>query len=485
MNIQINKSKLIYIIFSILLVADLSYSFLQYYNTPLYGDLEGGIVPAADVQQVLDDPLGFKAISTQEKHVNPNRFFAHYFFMQYFKTAPIFLQHFVSPISSVYLSCAIIKITIQFLTIYLLSFFITGERNILKRKFLNAAILITPLFQAYGYASRMGINDKSTAYTFFYAVPIILLILFLSPFFRLIIQNNSQRISPLKILLILPLIIILPLSGPLNPGVIVIATSLIFIYYLTKTIQEKKNCNKKFISCFLKLIPTQFLLMLIPVSLLSLYSIYLGTYDSNHVSASIPVWERYYRLPTGILEYVSHALGVPLLLILIGTNMYLINKHLHEKGVLLLRFSKWLGVFAMVYILLLPLGGYRPYRPYIIRYDTIMPVTICLIYIFGSTTHFLIQNFDKKYRPKYLIAIIIPLLIFTIVDTSGLNENDCERKALELIAHSDDKIVRIPSGCNVLSWSEIKDYRDSELKAELLLQWRVTSKKKLFYQSGN
>lgn len=42
---------------------------------------------------------------------------------------------------------------------------------------------------------------------------------------------------------------------------------------------------------------------------------------------------------------------------------------------------KWIGVFSLFYILLLPLGGYRDYRPNVLRHDTILPITLSLIFV--------------------------------------------------------------------------------------------------------
>lgn len=117
-------------------------------------------MPDKYVQEVLDDPFGFQAVISGEKHKNPNRFFSHCLFMEYFQKVPVAVQKFVEPISLVYLSCALAKIFVQVLFLYLLSLFISGARNPIKKEFLLSAVIIAPLFQAYGYWSRMGINVR-------------------------------------------------------------------------------------------------------------------------------------------------------------------------------------------------------------------------------------------------------------------------------------------------------------------------------------
>ena len=83
---------------------------------------------------------------------------------------------------------------------------------------------------------------------------------------------------------------------------------------------------------------------------------------------------------------------------------------------------------------------------------------------------------------KYWIFIIVSMLFYTFSDISKLDENTCEIKALNDISSSTDKIVVLSGDCNIMSWSKITDYKDSELKSELLQFWNITNEKKLFYQ---
>lgn len=475
------KAQIFKILLIIFLVGDLTYSFLQFYRAPLLGDIESGVLPAKDVQEIFNDPTGIKAIITNEKHVNPNRFFAHFFFMEYFRNVPVFLQHFFKPITSVYFSCALAKILVQFFLIYLLSTIISNEKNILNQKFLIVAALISPLFQTYGFWSRMGIIDKSIAYTFFYAVPLLLLVLFIKPFYNKLYNLDNKSFGG-KLFYSIPLVFILPLSGPLMPGAILIFSMLLFFYYILD-FKKQNNFSVSPVRSFIKKIPNDILFIIIPVSLLSLYSLFLGFYDSNYDSESIPLIERYLKLPVGIYSQITHSLGFPLMLAIIGINLFIIRKKFKTKEAeKIIRTVKWIGLFSVIYILLLPLGGYRPYRPNIIRYDTIMPVTICLFFVLGATTYFLYGKMKSK---KYWTFIIVSMLVYTFSDISELDKNKCEIQALNDIANSPDKIVELSNDCNIMSWDRITDYKDSELKSELLLFWNITDEKKLFYQKDD
>ncbi|SHE97499.1 hypothetical protein SAMN05444274_103138 [Mariniphaga anaerophila] len=468
-SIPIKHKRWIQTLFILFLLADLSFSFVQHYNTPLYGDLENGILPDKDVRSIFDDPFGFEKIITGEKGVNPNRFFSHYFFSEYFKNVPLWLQHFVSPISSAYLSCAIIKVIVQVFFIFFLSAFISGKTKIFSREFITAAVIITPLFQVYGYWSRMGIIDQSIAYNFFYSIPIVALMLFLSPVFNHVIRNKKIRNT--AYLYLVPLIIILPFSGPLIPALIVIITFLVLIYYW----------RQSGVGSYLKKVPSVMYIVLIPASLWSLYSLVLGFYDSNYQSETIPVLARFLKLPEGIFSQLFHSLGIPLLLTTIAINIFLIRKLNPQESVKFINVFKWIGVFAFIYIILLPFGGYRPYRARIIRYDTILPVTVALMFYFGATTYYLINNLKERRKARYYTFIVLVLAIFTFSDTKGIGKNRCERMALKKIATSQDSVVAISNNCYVMSWSNNFDYKKSDKKAELLYYWRITKTKKLFY----
>ncbi len=470
--------KVLILFLAVFLLGDSIYSFLQYYYIPLDGDISAGVVPSAHVQQLLDDPLGFHTLSTGEKHVNPNRFFAHLFFMEYMQKVPLWLQYLTDPITSVYLSCALIKIFIHLLFIFILSSLISRTRNILNERFLISASLIAPLIQANGYWGHMGINDKSTTYTFFYALPIVLLMLFMKPLYETVFQQEDQRISPLKSIFLFIPSIILPLSGPLIPGVVLIVAGLIGTNYLLEFINHQdRNWHSA-----LRTIPAKIYIYLIPIGLISLYSLFLGRFDSNYEGEMLPLSDRYLKLPLGIYYQVTQSLGIPVLLIIIGVNLYLIKtKFYGSEGIRIIRTLKWIGIFTAIYLLLLPMGGYRPYRPNILRYDTFLPVTIALLYFYGISSFFLVQNLRLQSRNIYIMGLLMLLAIYINSDQIETEEYRCERQALEYLAQSSQEVTALPNSCHVMSWDFFSDPRRSELNAEILKFWKITSAKRLYY----
>ena len=477
--------KIISIILFIFLLADLGYSFLQHYNTPLDGDMAGGIVPANDVKSVLESPLGLKVFYEDKSYPNPNRFFSHWVFYKYFNNTPLYLQKFFNPIDSVYLSCAIAKIIIQITLIVLLAILITGTTNIFKLKFLLAAILVTPLFQTNGYRGYMGIIDPSTTYTFFYALPSALVLLYFAPFFQQFYYKKKPTVTIKRIFKIiwLPLALIICLSGPLNPGIILTISLLLIMnnFINNYSLSMQNGIIKKGINA-IRLIPKAYFFYLIPISIFSIYSLYVGKFNSIDVSNRVPLLELYSRLPEGIYYQFTQKLGFPVLFAILTINTLVIHKKFKTSdGEKILNLFKWIGIFALIYILLLPLGGYRNYRPNVLRYDTIMPITLSLIFIFGHSTLFIINKISKKQKVWYLPIIALVLFVFVNSDKPEFDKNDCERVALKEISESSERIVKLNNDCKLLSWQNIKSPENSELNARMLKLWNITSEKKLYY----
>lgn len=476
MNIPIYSKKREYYLFIVMILfiaGHFIFSFIQYYHSPLSGDIDGGVLHNEVIEKIFNDPLGLQSIKTGEKHVNPNRFFSHFLLSKYFKNVPHWLQNFVDPISSVYLACALLKIIVQAFFIYAIAALISGTNNPLHKNFIVSSALIVPLFQVYGYWSRMGIVDKSIAYTFFYALPLVLFMLFFLPFFQKLI--NLKGFRTIHYFILAPLIIVLPFSGPLIPALSIITTLLLFLYY-------SFTSGGKGIIQFLKKFPPPFYLLLIPLVIMSLYSLFLGTfYDSNYQSDTLPIAERFSRLPYGLFSQLFHSLGFPLLLLAIGINIFFIKQQPTPEGKKLMNYLKWIGIFALIFILLLPFGGYRPYRARIIRYDTFMPVTVAIMYFFGVTTYHILQQFHGKRKVNYTVFMVVILLIYSFADLGGINKNRCEREALQKMSTSNDSIVSIPKDCFVMSWDNTFDYKESENRARLIHFWEITHEIKLFY----
>jgi hypothetical protein len=142
------------------------------------------------------------------------------------------------------------------------------------------------------------------------------------------------------------------------------------------------------------------------------------------------------------------------------------------------------GGFAGLYILLLPLGGYRPYRFNLLRNDSILPVLLGLLFAFGLSTLHLLWQLPPRVRRWYGAGLLLLLGIFLNADRRlWLRENNaCERQALAQLARAPEPIVRLPAGCTVMSWLPVTHYSQSAANADLLYYWGITPTRKRYYQ---
>ncbi|MBL4624172.1 MAG: hypothetical protein JKY42_03395 [Flavobacteriales bacterium] len=222
------------------------------------------------------------------------------------------------------------------------------------------------------------------------------------------------------------LTIILPFTGPLNAPLIVIIATIFILFKLStnqsNTILEHFDQLKKSFSNRQKIYG-------LLVILFSCYSIFLGTQTSLEFG-KIPLLERYGKLPYGIYHQITHEWGISILLAVILINLIIIKKTLATGlNKRITTIGLWLLAFGAFYILLLPLGGYRPYRPNIVRNDTFIPITICLIYFFAITS-FVIQKNLPQYKAIYAL-FLISICVFHL--PRSINNDLPRGRAIEVV----------------------------------------------------
>jgi hypothetical protein len=327
----------------------------------------------------------------------------------------------------------------------------------------------------------MGIIDPSITYTFFYALPCAILLLFYLPFYFDFVYGTALLKKWFVKIFVFALAIYVVFDGALNPGIILTIT---ILYGLKSFLMTDKYLSivKRVFQTF-QVIPKTNLFFFSLISLLSLYALYIGTNNSIFLGETISISERYARIPKGILTIVTQKIGFPIFLIVIGINIFLLRRNIQNNEInKTLRIFSWIGLFALFYILLLPLGGYKEYRPYILRYDTIMPITLGLIFIYAMSSYQLIKHFIGKRKYLYLALTFVFTFVFSNADKLELNKNTCEKLALEKISKSNDKVVFVDNDCTVLSWDKITDSTKSTLNGQLLKKWKIMSDNKQYYQ---
>ncbi|MBR1626110.1 MAG: hypothetical protein IJ681_03085 [Bacteroidales bacterium] len=466
---------------------DVIYSFRQHYNAVLDGDIPESVLPLPYIESVFADPLGIKTIINNNPHAAPNRFFSHYFENRWFNSVPFAFQLISDPIHSVYLSQGLFKTIIQVLLIYLLTVFTFGTfLPFNKWKHWLVILFYSALFQSCGKVRSMGIIDPAVTYVFFYAMPLLFLMLYLLPF--IFEEFYSKKAFKSKIFTFIWSIVFLLLSnfsGPVNTGTALVFIAVIFLRYIR--LYTKRAKRKPYILNFFKYIPKHFWLYLLPLGVVALYSLFLGTYNTMWTEEAIPLKVRFLLLPRGIFEMFVHNFGFSILTTgcLINTVLLLRTKNKNYENAASL--FAWILLFTCIYILLLPLGGYRHYRPYIIRYDTVICISVAFFFYEVYSSLILLSEVlkNKTQRGIYITYIIIFAGYFFVIDDPASWRKTEEKEMMYKIAESKDNPVILDRNVTVIAWEPANEPQKSVNSAKCMKLWNITKDEKLFYCNTN
>ena len=451
-----------------IIVGDSIQSYNQFFSTPMDGDLPGGVVPAKDVKPVLSHPLGFYAIAHHEYYPNPNRFFSHWSLYHYFNAAVPWLGQYMDKTDALYAACASAKLIMQLMLLWLIAVMAFGKAAPWHHKTLLAMAFGCVFFQMYGYHHQMAIIDPAVTYDFFYALPCIWLIIYFLPYW---LSYRHERTFPVWLHILWWIWIpVVTLSGPLNPGII----ATICVLLLIRLLREKRMPSRLEWLTFA------------PVAVGSIYSLFLGLYNVISMRVDMPLWERYKVLPQGVWNILMERPAWLLLLgIMLVTSLVLwwrLPQVWHRWG----KELRWIGAFALVYLLLLPLGGYRDYRPYIVRYDTILPVTLLVVYwIIGAVLDLLFHSrrWGFCFSVPYVLAIMIFFQLEDKDDPLLLMNNEQERRGIVRVQNSDQDIVELEHDWKIATWGPIAYSQAfwSELPGQMLYRFGIWDSPKKFY----
>jgi hypothetical protein len=454
----------------LVVLLDLALTFAQNYHMPFDGDLAAQVVPRADYSRILQDPFGWAVLTKNAVYAVPNRFFAFGTIYWYFRHVPLWLQPLLSPISSAYAAMALFTTAMQVLLLYVLGWYVTGTQRLSSTRLWLALVLLLPFFQTTGYHSQMSLVTTSISFAWGYTFPLLLLLVFLWPLYEAARTGQPLQLTWPQLGSLLLLGVVLAFNGPIVPGTVLVLVLGVGLHVVWRR----------------QWLTWQPALLWGWLAGLCLYSLYIGRNNSENLIATLPLWERYKLLPKGIFEQLTVRLGLPLLLIGCLLNAQLIRWRLPRTAERqhLLRWLRWLGLFSLVYIALLPFGGYRFYRPYILRYDTILPITVGLVVFYGLSTTYLLPRLQGSWRRGYTAGVVLIAAIFINADLKlRPNENNTsERRALEQLAQAGPgPAVQLPDSSRVMAWEVITTPNESITQAELLNYWGVTKGLKLYY----
>lgn len=445
---------------------DLILSAYHYYHFSFDGDLTKIGTPILWYENVMNDPFGINAVTTKIEYGGAGRYFCHQYTVWWCKYGFNLVHSFIKdPVVSVYLMASLFAMLVHVMFLGISYVYIRLVRP-MNGLLTLCCLCICTLFIQYGkYYHSIGIIDRSSSYIFFYAFPLLIFALYAYPFFKAY-QTANYKLPTWIHLMLIPLTFIVSFSCALiQPIVFIIAIlSSIFFIYLPKDSRWNQ---------FLKSNHIRFhFLFLLAVCLYAFYVTQFNV-EKTHINT---LADRYFLLIKGIYYLFFYDTALIYMGIWIGINLFMLNKmndasfkfYRNQLGLILL--------FSILYVGLLPFGGYRTYRPYIVRYDTFMPVTFALIYFIGITTIHILALNNTKYSKGYIGLIVLFIGIFTWVDRDlESNHNKEQKEVLYILHHSSDTLINMPRHCNVGTWSTT-DYDDEQILVmlnKIFIQWEI------------
>jgi len=196
----------------------------------------------------------------------------------------------------------------------------------------------------------------------------------------------------------------------------------------------------------------------------------------------MPLGELYDRLFKGVFEEFLNKRPFRITLIVVLINYLIIRFFVkNQRKRIVLKLYHFIFFAILIFILFLPFGGYREYRPLILRGDTLLPVTFLLVFLTVFSVYFIFKNINRNWLYVYIPVFLLVLIDFTRADKPGFDKNNCERNALMEVAKSEQDTVLLENPCRVFSWFRFHEPWKSESKVEVLNRWNVLEKDKRYY----
>ncbi len=456
--------RLIWLCLLLTLLADLGYSGWYYYNTPIDGDIPEELFNDSTFKSLRDDPLGLKAVLNSEPHANPNRYIGHSAVRTYFLHAPEVFKGFRDSLTSIYLSAALIKLITHVFFIWVLTSLVTGGISFRKNSHLALLVLSSVLLQSSGgFYHYLGFIDKSVTYVFYYGLAFLII-----PYLVLNMKRFLDSSKKKYLIVSIGLTFILPFLGPLNSPVVLVGLfSSVVFWILCYKGEALRNFKVK----------RELPLLVLFLSALCLYSLFLERYNTLNQVSLVSVQDRYLRLFDGLRGLFTTKICFSFLT-LSGVILQFI---LQRKGFRTPQWVKVLWLFCLVYVFALPLGGYKVSRPLIVRYDTLIPVFFCLSLILIYSIH---QLYEQS-RFGFLLSFTALIAVFGFSEKPDFNASKCQKEQVKLLVESTDKIVGLPSTCHLMTWDYSSDPDVSNYTIDFLHHHEIVDKEKRFYYLPN
>ncbi len=430
-----------------LLGADLVFSFFQYLNQTLDGDLAGIALPGGHYSRVLADPLGYKVFLSGDGYSGAGRFTAHFFTYHYIRVSSAFFRWFLHPVEALYIGIAVLKWLIHLSIVFLISRLAIAHKNN-TFSWIVALVFCSALFINGRFAPDFTLILNSPIYTIYYTLPLVAYFIFFGPMLLYLIRGRFVDISNLSMIGLIFLALILPQSSPIQPPLIILS---ILSFLLVEWYPAWK---KKDFAGFKKILGSKYLMVCGFILLSAFYAYYVGSFNKESGGEKIALIERYRALGQGLIKYFFKSVLV--LPVLIFSLVILRFGYRPMSTYPLKKLWGFVILLVAMYTVLLPLGGTRWYRPLLIRGDTYILTTALLVLLFVST---LVRSIKfEKISIKAFVLACVMLSYFYVIDLDGIGKNQCEKSVLYQ-AHDykgEDDLV-IPYKCEVCAWGPMRN----------------------------
>jgi hypothetical protein len=132
------------------------------------------------------------------------------------------------------------------------------------------------------------------------------MLLFFLPYFNAAFQRHDFNFKKITIVLLILFSVILSFNGALNTAIILIVCPVILISFFFSEFKNLRGSDLLTrISKAIKNIPPAVIYVFGFACTLSLYSLYIGKNNSENLWETIPIAERYARLPKGLKEQIT------------------------------------------------------------------------------------------------------------------------------------------------------------------------------------
>jgi hypothetical protein len=458
-------NRILSFILGIFILFNIAQTALQSYNLSIDGDLIKIGLPAFWYQPVLDDPIGIHTVLKQKDIGGAGRFMTHKtIFFWCHDVIPFFQKIAKDKVKGIFLATACLD---TFLLLFLMWMMLAIMKQFIADNYVLYffVLAITSSFlQFNNYYGAIGLIDLSVSYVFYYALSLFGLAYYYLHFYKAYHQK-AVHFSIAKHILLIALTIYLSFAGPLVQPVVFIVSLLIGCCFIF-------GGNVSF-NLFIK--NKHFFFQLIWMLLICLWAFYVSTFNTEKV-IGVSLVHRYYQLAKGIYHLFADSIAYFIISIYLIFNAIMLRKYCSAVWHQSIRYIYVLCIlFISIYTLLLPLGGYRSYRPYIIRHDTLLPISLVVLFLIIYSFIANIQKSNAVYIKKICFACCIVFVsVFTISDRNlVIKSSDNQIKVFKSMLVCNDTIFKMPHDANVGTWSpeEFDDVNFCNLLASQFQIW--------------